>query len=115
MIHKYGPHYFRTNSDKVLSYLSQFTEWLPTEYNVKSYTEGKYWSFPINLNTFEQLIGRDSNSDEFAKWLDENKEEITNPQNSEDIITSQVGRRLYEMFFEGYTVKQWEKAPPRSR
>ena len=68
-VHKYGPHYFRTNSDRVARYLSQFTEWHPVKYEVRSYTEGKFWQFPINLNTFEQLLGRPSTSAEFAEWL----------------------------------------------
>ena len=27
LVHTYGPHYFRTNSDRIVAYLSQFTEW----------------------------------------------------------------------------------------
>src|SRR5436190_16900309 len=57
LLHEYGPHYFRTNSQRVVDYLSQFTEWHPVEYKILSRTEGKFWQFPINLNTFEQLIG----------------------------------------------------------
>jgi cation diffusion facilitator CzcD-associated flavoprotein CzcO len=38
-IQKYGPHYFRTNSDRVRDYLSQFTEWQPVEYNSISIIE----------------------------------------------------------------------------
>jgi len=58
LIHKYGPHYFRTNSPKIREYLSRFTEWHPLEYKILSYAEGRYWNFPIDLNPFEQLIGR---------------------------------------------------------
>ena len=29
LLHMYGPHYFRTNSDRIVQYLSQFTEWRP--------------------------------------------------------------------------------------
>ena len=111
LIHKYGPHYFRSNSPKIVDYLSQFTDWHSVKYKVKSYTEGKYWSFPINLNTFEQLIGRPSDSQEFEYWLEEHREKIDNPQNSEEVITSQVGKDLYEKFFKGYTLKQWRKHP----
>jgi UDP-galactopyranose mutase len=52
LIHTYGPHYFRTNSPRIREYLSQFTEWHPVEYQILSLTEGRYWAFPINLNTF---------------------------------------------------------------
>ena len=27
LLHTYGPHYFRTNSQRIIDYLSQFTEW----------------------------------------------------------------------------------------
>lgn len=111
LVHKYGPHYFRSNSRKVIDYLSRFTDWRPVDYKVKSYTEGKYWSFPINLKTFEQLIGRASTTEEFEAWLESTKEDIPNPTNSEEVITSQVGKELYEKFFKGYTKKQWKCEP----
>ena len=41
-VHKYGPHYFRTNSDRVVQYLSQSTRWHPVEYEVRSFTDGKF-------------------------------------------------------------------------
>jgi UDP-galactopyranose mutase len=111
LIHKYGPHYFRTNSPKIRDYLSRFTEWHPLEYKIRSFAEGRYWNFPINLNTFEQLIGRSSTSEEFEEWLAKHRVPIANPANSEEVIISQVGWDLYEKFFKNYTIKQWKKHP----
>jgi UDP-galactopyranose mutase len=111
LIHPYGPHYFRTNSDRIIAYLSQFTEWHPVEYKVLSWTHGRYWQFPINLNTFEQLLGRPSTSEEMERTLAEWRVPIDKPANSEEVIISQVGRRLYEMFFKNYTRKQWQRDP----
>jgi UDP-galactopyranose mutase len=111
LIHAYGPHYFRTNSQRIVDYLSQFTEWHPVEYRILSWTGGRYWPFPINLNTFEQFIGRPSNSEEMERMLAEWREPIAQPQNSEEVIVSQVGRPLYEMFFRNYTRKQWRRDP----
>ena len=34
-----------------------------------------------------------------------------NPQNAEQWLLSQVGREIYELFFRGYTKKQWFKEP----
>ena len=110
-VHKYGPHYFRTNSDRVVQYLSQFTRWHPVEYEVRSFTDGKFWHFPINLNTFEQLVGRPSTSADFKEWLKDQQEVIENPQNSEELIISQVGWELYRKFYEGYTLKHWKRHP----
>jgi UDP-galactopyranose mutase len=111
LIHTYGPHYFRTNSPRIKDYLSQFTEWHPVNYTILSRTEERYWNFPINLNTFEQLIGRPSTSEEMEAWLVEKQIPIENPANSEEVIVSQVGWELYEKFFKGYTLKQWKRHP----
>jgi UDP-galactopyranose mutase len=111
LIHRYGPHYFRTNSPKIVEYLSQFTAWHQVNYKIKVYTNGKYWNFPINLNTFEQLIGADADSETFESWLASNRIPIKKPSNSEEAVISQVGWELYRLFYEGYTKKQWNCHP----
>ena len=111
LTHRYGPHYFRSNSQRIVDHLSQFTGWHPVDYKIKSFTDGRYWSFPINLNTFEELIGRPSTAEEFEAWLGSNRIAIDKPANSEEIILAQVGRELYEKFFKGYTIKQWKRHP----
>jgi len=109
LVHDYGPHYFRTNSQRIVDYLSQFTEWHPVEYKILSWTHGRFWQFPINLNTFEELIGRPSTTEEMEAQLAEWRVKIANPKNSEEVIVSQVGWKLYEMFFQNYTRKQWQR------
>jgi UDP-galactopyranose mutase len=64
LLHRYGPHYFRTDSDSIKNYLSELTEWHPVEYKIRSWTHGRFWQFPINLNIFEQLLGRSSTTEE---------------------------------------------------
>lgn len=114
LLHKYGPHYFRTNSSRVREYLSQFTEWHEVEYKILAWAEGRYWQFPINLNTFEQLLSRPAGScttEEMEAALAEWRVPIETPKNSEEVIVSQVGQRLYELFFKNYTLKQWKRDP----
>jgi UDP-galactopyranose mutase len=111
LIHQYGPHYFRTNSDRVIEYLSRFTDWHHVEYKILSWTEGRHWQFPINLNTFEQLVGHPSTEAEMVSALAEWRVDIERPANSEEVIVSQVGWKLYEMFFKNYTRKQWQRDP----
>ncbi len=111
LVHSYGPHYFRTNSDRIVEYLSQFTDWRPVEYQIRSWVDGRYWNFPINLNTFEQFQGRASSTEEFESWLAVNRIFVENPKNSEEVIVSQVGWELYRKFFEGYSLKQWKRHP----
>jgi len=109
LLHTYGPHYFRTNSQRIIDYLGQFTEWREVQYKILSWTHGRYWQFPINLNTFEQLIGRPSTTEEMEAQLAEWRVRIDSPKNSEEVIVSQVGWKLYEMFFKNYTRKQWRR------
>ncbi len=111
LIHAYGPHYFRSNSQGIIEYLTRFTSWRPVSYKVLSFTDGRYWSFPVNLQTFEQLIGRDATEAEFIAWLDTQRVPCKTPRNSEELLLSQIGPRLYELFFRGYTLKQWKREP----
>ena len=39
LVHKYGPHYFRTNSKQVIKYLSNFTERIDGNYKVNSFVD----------------------------------------------------------------------------
>lgn len=111
LIHKYGPHYFRTNSPRIHEYLALFTEWRPTDYKILSWANGRHWNFPINLNTYEQLIGKPSSEEEFSEYLTKKRVPIDVPRNSEEVIISQVGWELYELFFRNYTIKQWQRHP----
>jgi UDP-galactopyranose mutase len=111
LIHTYGPHYFRTNAPRIRDYLSAFTEWHQVTYRVQSFSDGKYWSFPINLKTYEQLVGHPATEAEFIAYLEKNRVAIAEPKNSEEVIVSQVGWELYEKFFKGYTLKQWKRHP----
>ena len=111
LTHQYGPHYFRTNSRKVKNYVESFSEFRPVNYRLSSWTKGKYWSFPINLKTYEQLVGRDATEGEFKQYLQETREYNENPTNSEEVVLSKAGRELYDLFFKNYTIKQWGKSP----
>lgn len=111
LIHKYGPHYFRTNSARIVEYLSQFTAWHPIEYRIRSHARGREWTFPVNLTTYEEMIGRPSTTAEFESYLASVRVPIEKPANSEEVIVSQVGWDLYELFFKNYTLKQWKRHP----
>ena len=107
LVHPYGGHIFSTNSEKVFKYLSRFTEWVPAEYTSASYAKGRLWSFPVNLTTYEQLIGRTSTPEEMEEYLKTVRLPIDRPRNSEEAILSKVGPELYELFYKGYVLKQW--------
>ncbi|MFO0879530.1 MAG: UDP-galactopyranose mutase [Gemmataceae bacterium] len=107
LIHRYGPHYFRCRHQGLLDYLGQFTEWIPATYEVRSLVRGRLYPFPINLTTLEMFFGRRLDADSAEALLAEQREPIATPRNSEELVLSRVGRKLYEAFYQGYTRKQW--------
>lgn len=108
-VQSYGPHYFRTNSQRVLTYLSEFTAWHPVEYRAAAFAEGRYWPFPISLETYEALIGRPATSEAMSAYLASQRVPVAEPRNSEELILSQVGPELHALFYAGYTRKQWRR------
>jgi UDP-galactopyranose mutase len=112
LYHKYGPHIFHTNSDQVVEYLSQFTEWRPYEHRVLAVVRGRQVPIPINRTTLNMLFDADLKTDEeAAAFLASRAEPVEDIQTSEDVVVNAVGRELYELFFQGYTRKQWGLDP----
>lgn len=108
LIHQYGPHIFHTNSDEIVDYLSQFTAWRPYEHRVLAEVRGQLVPIPINRTTLNRLFGLNLGTDEeAAAYLASRAEPVGEIRTSEDVVVSAVGRELYELFFQGYTRKQW--------
>ena len=112
LIHQYGPHIFHTNSDEIVRHLSRFTGWRTYEHRVLASVRGKLVPIPINRTTLNALYGLDLRTDEAAAaFLASRAEPVARIQTSEDVVVSAVGRELYELFFQGYTRKQWGVDP----
>ena len=112
LVHKYGPHIFHTNAEKVVEYLSRFTEWRPYEHRVLAAVDGKHVPMPINRTTINELYELDlQTDDEMAAFLADRAEPVDYIRTSEEVVVAKVGRELYEKFFRGYTRKQWERDP----
>ncbi|MEW5951754.1 MAG: UDP-galactopyranose mutase [Elusimicrobiota bacterium] len=112
LIHKYGPHYFRTDDEGVRQYLSRFTEWREHRYKVRVSIRGKLYTFPINLDTLNEFFGINLKSEAEAKiFLEAERVNIENPKNAEEQVLSLAGKRIYESFFKNYTKKQWDCDP----
>ena len=112
LYHKYGPHIFHTNSEIVVDHLSQFTSWRPYEHRVRALVRGQLVPIPINRTTLNRLFGLDLRTDEdAAAYLDSRAEPVEQIRTSEDVVVNAVGRELYELFFQGYTRKQWGLDP----
>jgi len=112
MIHQYGPHIFHTDNEVVWNYVNQFTEFLPYINRVKTNSQGRIFSLPINLHTINQYFNRTLNPAEakvFIQSIADNT--IEEPQSFEEQAMKFVGKDLYEAFFKGYTIKQWGVSP----
>lgn len=112
LYHKYGPHIFHTNSEQVFKYLSQFTQWRPYEHRVRAIVRDKLVPIPINRTTLNELFELDLKTDEeAAEYLASRAEPVEEIRTSEDVVINAVGQELYELFFRGYTRKQWGLDP----
>ena len=111
MVHRYGPHIFHTNAQRIVDYLSQFTEWRPYEHRVLAQVDEHLVPIPINLTTLNTLYGLSMTPEEAEVFLAERAEPVSAIRTSEDVVINQIGRELYEKFFQGYTRKQWGLDP----
>jgi UDP-galactopyranose mutase len=117
LMHRYGPHIFHTNSKQVFDHLSRFTGWRPYEHRVLGHVrspatgEPMLVPVPINLDTINRLYGLDLDEGEVEAWMAARAETVPEIRTSEDVVVSKVGRELYELFFRGYTRKQWALDP----
>jgi UDP-galactopyranose mutase len=111
LVHRYGPHIFHTNSQKIVDYLSHFTAWRPYEHRVRAVVDGQRLPIPINLDTVNTLYGLRLDSAELPAWFAAVAEPRERIVTAEDAVVSKIGRDLYEKFFRGYTRKQWGVEP----
>ena len=111
LVHRYGPHIFHTNSERVFKYLSRFTEWRPYEHRVRCVLGGREYPFPINRDTLNRLYGLNLDEAGAAAFFERVREPRNAVLTSEDVVLNSVGRDLYEKFFLNYTRKQWGLEP----
>ncbi len=108
LIHPYGPHIFHTNSEKVFTFLSRFTEWRPYEHRVLAKVGEQLLPIPINRTTINKLYGLQLDEAGVAAYLERVREKRQGQaKTSEEVVLGSVGPDLCDKFFRGYTKKQW--------
>lgn len=113
LVHRYGPHIFNTNEERVWAYVNRFGTFRPFINRVKAVTARGVFSLPINLHTINQLFGTRLDPGEARRFIAEKADaSIGEPKNLEEQALKLFGREIYETFFYGYTCKQWG-CPPR--
>ncbi len=111
-VHRYGPHIFHTDSEKIWRYVNRFAEFNGFTYRPRVMHHGKLYSFPINLLTLYQLWGVKNPAEARAKLCEVRAEiDSIDTGSMEGWLLSQVGRELYETFYRGYSTKQWGRDP----
>jgi UDP-galactopyranose mutase len=115
LVHRYGPHLFHTNSEKVWRYLSRFTEWRPYHHKVLAQVDGKKVPIPFNLNSLHALFSPGN-----ALKLEElllkhygsgNKVPILKLRREASGELHFLAEYIYEKVFYGYNLKQWGLSP----
>lgn len=112
LLHRYGPHIFHTSNERVWDYVRRFDEFMPFTNRVKALVRGQIYSMPVNLHTINQFFGRclsPAGARALLAALAERPD--GEPRNLEEQALAGMGRALYEAFFQGYTQKQWGRAP----
>lgn len=115
LVHKYGPHIFHTNNEKVWSFVNRFEEWKPFKLICGCIMDGKYTPTAFNFRTIDTFY-----SEEDAKRL---KEKLKNAYPDEESVTvvellnhNDDDIRGYAEFlfandYAPYTAKQWGVSP----
>jgi UDP-galactopyranose mutase len=115
LVHRYGPHLFHTNSEKVWRYLSQFTEWHPYYHRVLALVDGKKVPVPFNLNSLYAVF-----TPGYASKLEElllkhygfgSKVPILKLRREARGELHFLADYIYEKLFYGYNLKQWGLTP----
>lgn len=113
-VHAYGPHAFHTNSQRVVDFLTRFTQWQPYEHRVAANIRGLIVPVPFNFKTLMAL--EPMKGEQWAQHLStRHKRDETVPMlrllESEDPISASVAKLAYDYLFLHYTIKQWGLLP----
>jgi UDP-galactopyranose mutase len=115
LVHRYGPHIFHTNSERVWAYLSRFTAWRPYFHHVLGMVDGRPVPVPFNLNSILALFPPRM-ADRLCDTLIERfgfgqKVPILKLRTEADSELRFLADYVYANVFEGYTLKQWGMRP----
>ena len=106
-VHKYGPHIFHTNNEKIWNWINQFVDFHQFQLNIVANYKGEIYPLPFNMYTFNKMWG--VMTPKGAKEKIESQKFEGNPTNLEEQAQALVGKDIYEKLIKGYTMKQWMK------
>ncbi len=95
-VHLYGPHLFRTSSERVWDFITRFAEFYSYEHVIKTRVGNSLENWPVAGSYIRAECGND--------WRPAHEGAVTN---FEEAALSLMPRPVYERFVRGYTEKQW--------
>lgn len=109
-VHRYGPHLFHTNNEKVVEWIKKFGEFVSYEHRVRAQLpDGRFTPLPINLETCNMVFGTHlTDAPGMKAYLQSIAEPIDHPANAAQYLHSQIGPVLTDLFFRPYTRKMWQ-------
>jgi UDP-galactopyranose mutase len=114
--HVHGAHIFHTNDPALWTYVHRFAVFLPYVHRVQARHGQRLLSLPINLRTLREVFGAET--EEAARQAIAQDREAHQPAAAEPLLRNveshclaTIGPTLYRLLIEGYTRKQWNRAP----
>lgn len=104
-VHKYGPHIFHTNSERIWKYVNRFADFNDFINRPLARYRDEIYSLPFNMWTYQQLWGvstPEAAMEKMARLAGNGK-----PSNLEEQALALVGSEIYEKLIKGYTEKHW--------
>ena len=116
MVHRHGPHTLHTDDEAIWAFVERFATIWPYKHLKRAHTGGEFFVSPINLQTINQFyrtaLGPDEARALVAREAAPYAAALTGPPaNFEEAGLALIGRRLYDAFYRGYTIKQWGIEP----
>ncbi len=109
-VHKYGPHIFHTNDERIWAYVHKFAKFNSYTHRHKVRYGDRIFTLPINLMTMHQLWGVTTRA-EAEKKLASVRVAGQDESNIEGFCLANLGEEIYRTFIYGYTKKQWFREP----
>ena len=115
LVHRFGPHIFHTNNQRVYDYLSRFTQWQNYAHEVVGDIHGQLMPIPFNLNSLHLAFVPDKAARIEQKLIEiyglGSKVPILDLRQQSDPELAETADFIYNNIFLYYTQKQWGLAP----
>jgi UDP-galactopyranose mutase len=114
LVHRKGPHTLHSDDPAVWAFVERFSEIYPYRHLKRALTGGELYVSPINLQTLNQFFHTTLGPDEARSLVETEAAPYLldhPPANFEEAGLAMIGRRLFDAFYRGYTIKQWGVEP----